>query len=237
MEQAAITSGTFTYPLVLKEAKTSQLVLPNLEYLWKSQSCRNDKKMPSQWGLEMHIWYLGQRQDKSAPGFLFWLMFAMTVTPRFPRAEAMLIHLSSHKPFRRAWGFVKTQKRFVGNQMNWFWKDIWVPPSRRRWKHHLSLAAMLSNKSETCYFFSLLIVRRAKYYLSYSIWEVELLIGCHIISLISMMLFSSSSFTPAAGIHFCLRKVGNTRIDPERQSRASWVTWIRFQSYWFINLL
>ena len=33
MEQAAITNGIFTYLLVLKEAKTSQLVLPNLEYL------------------------------------------------------------------------------------------------------------------------------------------------------------------------------------------------------------
>ena len=110
MEQAAITNGIFTYLLVLKEAKTSQLVLPNLEYLWKSQSCRNDQKMPSQWGLGMHFWYLGQRQDELAPGFFFWLMFAMTVTPRFPRAEAMLIHLSSHKPFCRAWGFVKSQR-------------------------------------------------------------------------------------------------------------------------------
>lgn len=128
MEQAAITSGTFTYPLVLKEAKTSQLLPPNLEYLWKSQSCRNDQKMPSQWGLGMHIWYSGQRQDELAPGFFFWLLFAMIVTPKFLRAEAMLIHLSSHKPFHRAWGFVTSQKRFVGNQMNWFWKDIWVPP-------------------------------------------------------------------------------------------------------------
>lgn len=80
-------------------------------------------------------------------------LFAITITLRFPRAEAMLIHLSSHKPLHRAWGFVKSQKRVVGNEMNWFWKDIWVPPSRRRWKHHLSPANMLGNKSETCYFF------------------------------------------------------------------------------------
>lgn len=112
---AAITSETFTYPLVLKEAKTSQLLLPSLEYLWKSQSCRNDQKMSSQWGLGMHIWYLGQRQGELAPGFLFWLV-AITITLRFPRAEAMLIHLSSHEATSQGLGLCEISKRVVGSR-------------------------------------------------------------------------------------------------------------------------
>ena len=62
MEQAAITSGTFTYPLVLKEAKTSQLVLPNLEYLEKVSHVGMTRKCPvsEDWKCIFDTWVKGK---------------------------------------------------------------------------------------------------------------------------------------------------------------------------------
>lgn len=117
MGQVAMTPGTFS---VLKEHETHNHCSPTWWVLEEVNHVGMTRKWPSEWEQEctFDIWVplVKKKQDGLTPCFFILASYVCCNShPNFPGAETVHIPLSSYKSHHRTWGFVKSQKRFMGN--------------------------------------------------------------------------------------------------------------------------
>lgn len=136
-EAGWMTPGTFTYTSVLKEHETHNHCSPTWCVLEKVNHTGMTRKRPSEWQQECSFdtWVSqAKRQDVLPPGFFILASYVCPDShPNFSRAETMHIPLASHKSLHWAWASVKSQKRFMGNWINWFWKYIELALTQCTW--------------------------------------------------------------------------------------------------------